>query len=97
MRNLADIKLNRQTPCPPRGAVPVNPRSRISSFTHNLQFVFGHGGDQPGYVSRILPGQLANFNVFALAKQAFAPCCLPVKRRFSFWLVVSLCVNFTLI
>jgi hypothetical protein len=46
----AYVKLNRQTPCPPRGAVPVNQECRISSFTHGFQFVFDNGGDQPGYV-----------------------------------------------
>src|SRR6267378_7346396 len=49
---IAYIKLNRQTPCPPRGAVPVNPwvLSEILS-TLNTRFAFGHGGDHPGYVN----------------------------------------------
>jgi len=45
----AYIQLNRQTPCPPRSAVPVNQGCRISSFTHGIQFAFGHGGDHPNY------------------------------------------------
>ena len=45
----AYIKLNRQTPCPPRGAVPVNQGCRLSFFTHDLRFGFGHGGDHSSY------------------------------------------------
>ena len=46
------LKLNRQTPCPPRGAVPVNQGGGIGSFTHRTQFAFGHGGDHSKYVDR---------------------------------------------
>jgi hypothetical protein len=46
------LKLNRQTACPPRTAVPVNQGRHISSCTHNIQFAFGNDGDHPGYVRR---------------------------------------------
>jgi hypothetical protein len=49
---LTYIRLNNQTPCPPRGAVPVNQGCRLSSFTHSIQFAFGHGCDHPNYVQR---------------------------------------------
>jgi hypothetical protein len=39
------IKLNSQTPCPPRGAVPVNQGYVGGSFTLNTHFAFGHGSD----------------------------------------------------
>ena len=45
------IKLNRQTTCPPRAAVPVNRGGGIGSFTHRTQFAFGYGGDHRGYVA----------------------------------------------
>jgi len=49
------LKLNRQTACPPRTAVPVNQGCRISSFTHGIRFAFGHGGDYPSYVAFFYP------------------------------------------
>jgi hypothetical protein len=45
----AYIKLNRQTPCPPRSALSVNQECRISFFTHGTLFAFDNGGDHPGY------------------------------------------------
>jgi hypothetical protein len=56
---LAYIKLNRQTPCPPCGAVPVNQECCGSSFTRNTRIAFGHGGDHPSYVTHFyLPAPL---------------------------------------
>jgi hypothetical protein len=59
---LTYIKLNRQTPCPPRGAacralavlrrlIPVNQGCCRRSFTHNTRIAFSHGGDHPSYVA----------------------------------------------
>jgi len=40
MKKLANIKLNRQTPCPPRSAVPVNTRMwlEVFHFAHPVRF-----------------------------------------------------------
>jgi hypothetical protein len=46
-------RLNSQTPCPPRGAVPVNQERYWRLFHSNGQFEFGHGCDHPSYVSRV--------------------------------------------
>ena len=35
MKKLTHIKLNRQTPCPPRSVVPVNSRARVSRICLN--------------------------------------------------------------
>jgi hypothetical protein len=48
---LTYIKLNRQTPCPLRRAVPVNQGCAGGSFTRNTRIAFGHGGDRSSYVS----------------------------------------------
>ncbi len=59
---LTYIKLNRQTPCPPRGAacravavlrrlIPVNQECCGRFFTRNTRLAFGHGGDHPSYVN----------------------------------------------
>lgn len=39
------IRLNRQTPCPPRGAVPFSTRARFckSVSSQRARFAFGHG------------------------------------------------------
>ncbi len=44
---LAYIKLNIQTPCPPRSAVPVNSRAwfRKCVSTQHARFAFDHGCD----------------------------------------------------
>jgi hypothetical protein len=53
MEKLAYIKLNRQTACPPRAAVPVNQgRGYADALSaQRVQFAFGHGGDHPSYVA----------------------------------------------
>ena len=54
MEKLAYIKLNRQTACPPRAAVPVNQgRGYADALSaQRVQFAFGHGGDHSCYVGR---------------------------------------------
>jgi len=45
---LAYIKLNIQTPCPPRGAVPVNQGRAWEAISFcPFQIEFGHGCDRP--------------------------------------------------
>ena len=52
---LAYIKLNSQTPCPPRGAVPVNQERTWEALSFcSFQFAFGDGCDRPSYVRNLL-------------------------------------------
>jgi hypothetical protein len=53
---LTYIRLNTQTPCPPRGAVPVN-SGRTWEFFHSVPSGpnFGNGCDCPGYVALFMP------------------------------------------
>jgi hypothetical protein len=53
------LTLNRQTPCPPRGAVPVNQACLGRFFTLATQLAFGDGGDHSSYVIRFLPNRHA--------------------------------------
>jgi hypothetical protein len=48
----AYLKLNHQTPCPPRSTVPVNTRAWFREFVspQHARFAFGNDGDHPGYV-----------------------------------------------
>jgi len=47
---LAYIKLNSQTPCPPRGAVPVNQGCFGRFFHSHIRIALGHGCDYFCYV-----------------------------------------------
>jgi hypothetical protein len=52
IRKLASIRLNSQTPCPPRGAVPVNRVKVSGNFSfQRFQIAFGHGCDHFTYVN----------------------------------------------
>ena len=44
------VRLNRQTPCPPRSAVSANQAEGWRCFTLHPQFAFDNGGDLPSYV-----------------------------------------------
>ncbi len=68
---LAYVSPNSQTPCPPRGAVPVNPRTwfRESVSPQHARFAFGYGCDHSGYVECFLPG--IRFSVNPGPTQAF--------------------------
>jgi hypothetical protein len=62
IEKLAYIKLNRQTPCPPRGAVPVNTRRLWEALSLQPRLAFGHGGDRLSYVgvkAKSIPTPLA--------------------------------------
>src|SRR5436189_3712417 len=51
---LACVKLNTQTPSPPRGAVPVNQGRTWEAFSFcSFRIEFGHGWDRPSYVARV--------------------------------------------
>jgi len=51
-RKLAYIRLNSQTPCPPRGAVPVNTGAWFCEAvsSQHARFAFGNDCDCPSYV-----------------------------------------------
>jgi hypothetical protein len=52
------VELNIQTPCPPRGAVPVNQGMTWETVSLcSLQIDFGHGCDHPNYVREPLTAQ----------------------------------------
>jgi hypothetical protein len=51
---LAYVRLNIQTPCPPRGAVPVNQGRLRRYFTLTARIAFGYGCDCFSYVASLL-------------------------------------------
>lgn len=51
----AYIKLNYQTPCLPRGAVPINSCAGWKFFTLANLVIFGHGGGSSGSSMMALP------------------------------------------
>ena len=59
IKKLAYIRLNSQTPCLPRSAVPVNQECGGKFFTRHIQFAFGHGCDHSTYFPSILSSQNA--------------------------------------
>ena len=67
------IILNSQTPCPPRGAVPVNQGRCGRFFTLNARIVFGHGCDRPNYVG-------AKYNFIQASAMAIKPPA-PMSKR----------------
>src|ERR1035437_4931462 len=53
---LTYVRLNSQTPCPPRGAVPVNQGRTWEAISFcSFRIAFGHGCDCPSYVRINLP------------------------------------------
>jgi len=52
---LAYVRLNNQTPCPPRGTVPVNQGRTWEAISFcSFRIALGHGCDYPGYVRSFL-------------------------------------------
>ena len=56
---LTYFRLNSQTPCPPRGAVPVNQERCRSFLTLNTRIAFGNGCDCLNYVAGFHTLQMA--------------------------------------
>jgi YD repeat-containing protein len=55
---LSHVRLNIQTPSPPRTVVPVNTRTWFREFvsTQHARIVLGHGCDHPNYVTPVYSG-----------------------------------------